>query len=47
MIADFYTKPLQLAIFRKMRDIVMRLTPFPEEECVEINESRAKYLLKI
>ena len=41
MIADFYTKPLQGALFRKMRDIVMGLNPFPEEERVEINENRA------
>ena len=35
MIADFYTKPLQGSLFRKLRDILMGLTPFPDEERVE------------
>ena len=34
MISDFYIKPLHGSLFRKMRDIIMGLTPFPEEECV-------------
>ena len=34
MIADYYTKPLQGALFKKMRDIVMGLAPFPVEERV-------------
>ena len=38
MIADCYTKPLQGSLFRKMRDILMGLTPFPDEERVELNE---------
>ena len=33
MRAYFYNKPLQYSLFRKMRDIVMGLTPFPEEGC--------------
>ena len=32
MISGFYTKPLQDSLFRKMRDIIMGLPPFPEEE---------------
>ena len=41
MIADYYTKPLQESLFKKMRDIVMGLAPFPDEERVELidNES--------
>ena len=35
MIADYYTKPLQGSLFRKMRDIVMGIAPFPAEERVE------------
>ena len=34
MIADFYTKPLIGSLFKKMRDIVIGLAPFPVEECV-------------
>jgi sulfur carrier protein ThiS len=41
MIADFYTKPLQGALFRKMRDIIMGLSPFLAEERVETNENMA------
>ena len=36
MIADFYTKPLQGSLFRKLRDILMGLAPFPEEERVAV-----------
>ena len=36
MIADFYTKPLQGSLFKKMRDIVMGLAPFPDEERVSL-----------
>ena len=42
MIADFYTKPLQGSLFKKMRDIVMGLAPFPDEERVEIEENMSK-----
>ena len=38
MIVDYYTKPLQGWLFRKMRDIIMGLTPFPDEERVGLNE---------
>ena len=38
MLADFYTKPLQGSLFRKMRDIIMGISPFPIEERVEGNE---------
>ena len=37
MIADFFTKALQGSLFRKMRDIIMGLAPFPAEERVEEN----------
>ena len=42
MIADYYTKPLQGALFRKMRDIVMGLTIFPDEERVNLCENVSK-----
>ena len=38
MIADYYTKPLQGSLFRKTRDILMDITPFPDEERVGLNE---------
>ena len=38
MIANYYTKPLQGSLFRKMRDILMGITPFLDEECVGLNE---------
>ena len=38
MIADFHTKPLQGSLFRKMRDILMGIAPFPEEERVGARE---------
>jgi len=36
MIADYFTKPLQGSLFKKMRDILMGLAPFPEEERVGV-----------
>ena len=36
MIADYYTKPLQGSLFKKMRDILMGLAPFPDEERVGV-----------
>ena len=36
MIADYYTKPLQGSLFKKMRDILMGHTAFPDEERVGI-----------
>ena len=41
-VADYYTKPLQGSLFKKMRDIVMGLTPFPDEERVGLNEEVKK-----
>ena len=41
MIEDF--KTLQGSLFRKTRDIVMGLTPFPEEECVVNSDQIGKY----
>ena len=37
MIAYFYRKPLNGSLFRKLRDIVMGLAPFPVEEHVGEN----------
>ena len=45
MIEDF--KTLQGSLFRKTRDIVMGLTPFPEEERVVNSDQMGKYWLKI
>ena len=42
MIADFFTKPLQISLFLKMRDIIMGLSPFPIEERVENNGHKYK-----
>ena len=42
MVADYYTKPLQGSLFKKMRDIVMGLTPFPDDERVGLNEELKK-----
>ena len=41
MIADYFTKPLQGSLFRKMRDIIMGLAPFPAEERVGKKEIMA------
>ena len=38
MIADYYTKPLQGSLFRKMRDIIMGHIAFPDEERVGLGE---------
>ena len=35
MIADFFTKPLQGGLFKKLRDMIMGQTPYPTEERVE------------
>ena len=42
MIADFFTKPLQGKLFRKMRDGIMGLGPFPHEERVEEKNTKDK-----
>ena len=42
MIADYYTKPLQGSLFRKMRDILMGLIPFPDKERVEYSKIVSK-----
>ena len=42
MIAYYYTKPLQGSLFKKLRDILMGLTPFPDEERVGLNEKIEK-----
>ena len=39
MIADYYTKQLQGTLFKKMRDIVMGLAPFPVEERVRLRNN--------
>ena len=41
MIADYFTKPLQGSLFRKMRDIIMGVTSFPVEERVEISDEKS------
>ena len=35
MIADYLTKPTQGTLFKKLRDILMGIAPFPMEEHVE------------
>jgi hypothetical protein len=39
MLADYYTKPLQGSLFKKMRDIIMGISPYPIEERVGNNIS--------
>ena len=46
MITDYYTKPLQGSLFKKMRDILMGLTPFPDEERVKLGEQVSTEELK-
>ena len=38
MITDYFTKPLKGSLFRKMRDIIMGLDDFPDEERIELHE---------
>ena len=38
MIADFFTKPLQGGLFKKLRDMIMGQTPYPTEERVEMKK---------
>ena len=38
MVANYYTKTLQGSFFRKMRDTVIGITPFLDEERVSSNE---------
>ena len=43
MIEDYFIKPLQGSLFRKMRDIIMGLDPYLMEECIgekDINTTR-------
>ena len=35
MIADYFAKPLQGLLYRKMRDIIMDVTPFLVKERIE------------
>mgnify|MGYP005684874213 CR=1 FL=1 len=42
MIADYYTKPLQGSLFKKMRNVLMGLAPFPDEERVRLSEKVSK-----
>ena len=39
MTADYFTKPLQGSLFRKMRDSIIGLVEFPDEERVELREN--------
>ena len=44
MLADFFTKPLQCTLFRKMRDVMMGIQPITilktEDELIQENETR-------
>ena len=40
MIADYFTKPLQGRLFKKLRDYIMGNTVIPLEERVENNPKR-------
>ena len=44
MIADFYSKPLQGRLFRKLRDRIMDLLPILSEERVEENADYVKFI---
>ena len=37
MLADYFTKPLQVSLFKKLRNYVMGTTIIPDEERVGIN----------
>lgn len=39
MIVDYFTKPLQDSIIRKIRDIIMGVISFPVEKRVQIREN--------
>ena len=41
-IADFYTTPLHGSLFKLVRNIIMGLTPFPDEERVGSKENVSK-----
>ena len=43
MIAALYTKPLQGSLFRNVREIVMGLTPFLEEDRIVNSEEIEEY----
>ena len=51
MLADFLTEPLQGSLFKRMRDIIMGITPFPVEERVgkyrKVSKKTCKEILKI
>ena len=38
MIADYLTKPIQGTLFKKLRDVIMGIAPFPMEEHVEYTD---------
>ena len=40
MIADFFTKPLQGSLFKKLRNYIMGSTSLPIEERVELRENQ-------
>ena len=42
MIADYFTKPIQGSLFRKMEDIIMGLVEFLDEERVGLQEKLNK-----
>ena len=41
-MADYYIKLLQVSLFKKMRDILMGLAPFPDEERVGLCNTSVK-----
>ena len=38
MLADYFTRMQQGKLFRLLRDIIMGISPYPIEECVENND---------
>ena len=42
MIADYFTKPLQGNLFKLMRNIIMGLAPFPDEERVNLGNKMSE-----
>ena len=40
MVGDYFTKPVQGGLFKKLRDYIMGTTMFPIEERVEIQNKK-------
>ena len=41
MIADYFTKPLQCSLFRKVKAVIMGVMSFPVEKRVEIRDEKS------